>query len=152
MVPIWVHQTQAMAPMTQPSGDDLDDEDGDLLPGAASEQPRSGPIPVAVGDDAAGQRLDRVLAAAVPAVSRSRLQALIKDGQVQVGGAVCERPRLKLRGGEAILVTVPPPLAAEPAGEDIPLTVVFEDAHLIVINKPAGWWCIRRRDTLTVRS
>lgn len=95
-------------------------------------------LTLVAGDDARGQRIDRVLSAAVPDMSRSRLQGLIKAGQVTLDGeAVCD-PGTKVRGGQTMTVTLPPPVAAEPQGEDIPLTVVFEDRHLIVIDKPAG--------------
>lgn len=90
------------------------------------------------GADVKGQRLDRVLAAALPEISRSRLQGLIKDGQVAADDAVRADPGFKLRGGETLVITVPPPIAANPVGERIPLQVVYEDDHLIVIDKPAG--------------
>src|SRR5512136_230876 len=93
---------------------------------------------VVTGAEAKGQRLDRVLSACLPAISRSRLQALIRDGQVRSDGIIRVDPGFKLRGGETLILTVPPPAAAEPLGEAIPLTVLHEDAHLIVIDKPAG--------------
>jgi 23S rRNA pseudouridine1911/1915/1917 synthase len=88
--------------------------------------------------DAAGQRLDIFLTAQIGDVSRSRVQLLIDQGEVHVDGEPA-KPRLKLRGGERIEVTGdphPPPLKAIP--EAIPLDVVYEDADLAVINKPAG--------------
>jgi 23S rRNA pseudouridine1911/1915/1917 synthase len=97
-----------------------------------------GDVSVVAGDDAKGLRLDRVLAGLVPAVSRSRLQALIRQGHVLVDGAVSPDPSLKLRGGEVLALTLPPPQPAAPAAECIPLDVLYEDAHLIVIDKPAG--------------
>ena len=91
------------------------------------------------GADAAGQRLDQVLAAlAGPDLSRSRVQALIKAGQVTVGGKPATEPKLKLAGGEEIVVTLPPPEPAMPQGEDIPLDILFEDEEVIVVNKPPG--------------
>lgn len=95
-------------------------------------------ISYVAGDDVKGQRLDKVLATAFPAISRSRLQGLIKGGKVQADGAVCSDPGYKLRGADKLVLTVPHPVAAVPLGEAIPLTVVHEDAHLIVIDKPAG--------------
>jgi 23S rRNA pseudouridine1911/1915/1917 synthase len=86
----------------------------------------------------AGQRLDKALTALGSGLSRSRLQALAGEGCVTVDGAVARDAGLKVRAGQKLAVTVPPAQAAEPAAEDIPLDVVFEDAHLIVINKPAG--------------
>ncbi|MEX1147085.1 MAG: RluA family pseudouridine synthase [Sphingomonadales bacterium] len=88
--------------------------------------------------DAAGQRLDRVLAALADDISRSRLQALIEEGFVQVGGTVEPSPKRKLRGGETIILTLPLPRPSGVQAEDIPLDIVFEDAHLLVVNKPPG--------------
>lgn len=116
----------------------MDDDADDMAALSAEEPAASGPVVFAAGDEVKGQRLDRALAAAVPAISRSRLQALIKSGDVTVDGAVMMDPGLRLRGGEEVCVTVPPPSDAVPRGEDIPLHVVFEDRHLIVIDKPAG--------------
>ena len=91
------------------------------------------------GADATGQRLDQVLAAlAGPDLSRSRVQALIKAGQVTVGGRTVTEPKAKLSGGEEIVVNLPPPEPAMPQGEDIPLDILFEDDEVIVVNKPAG--------------
>ncbi|MEQ1616673.1 MAG: RluA family pseudouridine synthase [Hyphomicrobiaceae bacterium] len=91
-----------------------------------------------VGPDHAGQRLDRVLAASLSQFSRARLQGLIKAGAVRVGDAVVSDGSRKVREGEILEVQVPEAVAAEPEGEVIPLTIVFEDAHLLVIDKPAG--------------
>ncbi len=91
-----------------------------------------------VGPDHAGQRLDRVLAASLSQFSRARLQGLIKAGAVRVGDAVVSDGSRKVREGEILEVVVPEAVAAEPEGEVIPLTIVFEDAHLLVIDKPAG--------------
>ncbi|MGD0096093.1 MAG: RluA family pseudouridine synthase [Terracidiphilus sp.] len=88
--------------------------------------------------EAKGQRLDQFLVAQLEGVSRSRVQLLIDQGDVLVNGSV-EKASLKLRGGERIDITGEPhpaPLKAEP--EEIPLDVVYEDADLAVINKPAG--------------
>jgi 23S rRNA pseudouridine1911/1915/1917 synthase len=86
---------------------------------------------------AAGQRLDAWLARSLPALSRARLQALIADGHVLVDGAPA-RSSSRLRPGQDVLVRVPAPQPAEPQAEDIPLDVVHEDAHVIVVNKPPG--------------
>jgi len=87
--------------------------------------------------DAEGLRLDVWLARHVPSLSRARLQALISDGHVLVDGTA-PRPSARLRPGQAVVVRVPPPVAAEPGPEDIPLRVLHEDAHLLVVDKPAG--------------
>jgi 23S rRNA pseudouridine1911/1915/1917 synthase len=86
----------------------------------------------------AGQRLDTWLVSQLEGVSRARVQLLLSESKVLVNG-VFAKPSLKLRGGETIEVlgeATPPPLRAMP--EDIPLDIVFEDADLSVINKPAG--------------
>ena len=87
--------------------------------------------------DAAGQRLDRWLAVRVPDVSRSRLQELIEAGHVRVDGAT-RRPAHRLRGGEMVDLEIPPPPAEELIPEPIPLTIVHEDADVLVVDKPAG--------------
>lgn len=89
--------------------------------------------------EAAGQRLDQWLAAALgPDLSRSRVQALIRQGAVTVAGKLAEEPKRKLTAGETVEIVLPEPEPAEPEGEDIPLDILFEDDELIVINKPAG--------------
>ncbi|MGB6116828.1 MAG: RluA family pseudouridine synthase [Mesorhizobium sp.] len=90
-------------------------------------------------ENAAGQRLDQFLAAAAgPDLSRSRVQALIKAGAVTVNGRVATEPKTKLAGSEEIVIDAPPPAPPEPQGEDIALDVLYEDADVIVVNKPAG--------------
>src|SRR6185295_7748607 len=86
----------------------------------------------------AGWRLDRALAAAVPTLSRERLKALIRSGAVETAGHAIRDPATKVRGDENLSVAVPEPKPAHNAPQDIPLTVVFEDEHLLVVDKPAG--------------
>jgi 23S rRNA pseudouridine1911/1915/1917 synthase len=86
----------------------------------------------------AGQRLDRVLAARVPSLSRSRLKALILDGCVTVAGATILDPAAQVKSGDAVAIDLPAAEEARPRGEAIALTVVYEDAALIVIDKPKG--------------
>ena len=83
-------------------------------------------------------RIDRILAQAHPEISRARFQRLIVEGQVRVEGVVVTDSGHKVKAGQALTVTVPPPTPAEPSPENIWLDIVFEDKHLIVINKPAG--------------
>ena len=90
------------------------------------------------GPDEAPERLDRVLARSIPDISRSRLQALARAGHVAVDHVVSRDPSMKVPGGAELSVTIPPAVAAEPAGEAIALSVVYEDDDLIVIDKPAG--------------
>ncbi len=91
-----------------------------------------------VEDGMAAERLDRVLARLAGDLSRSRLQALIRDGQVMVDGAAVLDPGRKVVAGARIALAVPPPVAAEPAGEAMALLIVHEDDDVIVIDKPAG--------------
>ena len=86
----------------------------------------------------AGERLDRVLTAALPFLSRTRLKSLVEAGHVLADGIACDDPSYRVRGHERFTVSVPPPTPAEPEAQAIPLTVVFEDADVIVIDKPAG--------------
>ncbi|MFT5511585.1 MAG: 23S rRNA pseudouridine1911/1915/1917 synthase [Hyphomicrobiaceae bacterium] len=85
-----------------------------------------------------GNRLDRYLSGMIADISRQRLKALILDGQVSVDGTPKRDPAYKVRAGIAIEVLVPEPAPAAPLGEDISLNVAYEDAHLIVIDKPPG--------------
>ncbi len=91
-----------------------------------------------VPQEAAGQRLDQFLTAQLDGVSRSRVQLLLDQGDVLLDGQR-PKPSSKLRGGESIAITGEPrPAPLKAIAEDIPLNVVYEDAHLAVINKPAG--------------
>jgi 23S rRNA pseudouridine1911/1915/1917 synthase len=91
-----------------------------------------------VPQEGAGTRLDRWLAMNLPAFSRSRLQALVAAGDLELDGRVVTDAGHKLKAGQNLVLKVPPPVAAEPIAQDIPLDILFEDADLIVINKPAG--------------
>ena len=86
----------------------------------------------------AGWRLDRALAATIPTLSRERLKNLIRSGAVEAAGALVRDPALKMRGDERLTVTVPEPEPAHNEPQAIPLRVVFEDEHLLVVDKPAG--------------
>lgn len=91
-----------------------------------------------VGEDAAG-RLDVWLAGALePDLSRSRVKALIEAGAVSVNGVAVTEAKRKVRPGDRIELTMPEPEDPEPAGEAIPLDILYEDDDLIVINKQAG--------------
>ncbi len=85
----------------------------------------------------AGERLDVVVASAVEALSRSQAKRLIDDGFVLVDGAE-SKPAAKVRAGDEVEVTIPPPQAADLVPEPIPLDVLWEDEWLIAVNKPAG--------------
>ncbi|WP_151705142.1 23S rRNA pseudouridine(1911/1915/1917) synthase RluD [Nitrincola alkalilacustris] len=84
-----------------------------------------------------GMRLDQVVAQLFPDYSRSRLQSWIKDGQLTVDGKTL-RPRDKLSGGEQIKVSVLLEVQDQHAPQLIPLDIVYEDEHILVINKPSG--------------
>lgn len=101
--------------------------------------PRAGrrlSVTATTGD--AGTRIDRVLAAHCPALSRSRLQALIREGQVRHAGATISEPSARVKAGQTFAIIVPETTSPIPLGQPIALTVIFEDEHLIVIDKPSG--------------
>ncbi len=85
----------------------------------------------------AGQRLDQAMAKLFPDYSRSRLQQWVKQGLVTVDGQTC-RPRDKVQGGEQIKLEARLEEQVECSPQSIPLDLIFEDEHLLVINKPAG--------------
>src|ERR1700745_1252294 len=80
---------------------------------------------VTVSGDEGAVRLDRVLAAQLPELSRSRLKALILDGHVMVGTAAVRDPAYHVRPGETIIIDLPEPVEAEPGGEAIALDIVY---------------------------
>ena len=86
----------------------------------------------------AGWRLDRALAALLPIYSRERLKNLISAGQVVSDGQLVRDPALKVKADAAYRITVPAPAPAHNQAQDIPLQIVFEDDHLLVVDKPAG--------------
>ena len=91
-----------------------------------------------VRDDDAGQRVDRFLAKSLPELSRVRVQALIRNGQVTLGGRTISDASLRVKPGEIFSIIVPAAVADSAEGEAIALTVVHEDSDIIVIDKPAG--------------
>ena len=93
---------------------------------------------VSVDAEAAGGRLDAVLARGLPAFSRTRVKDLILAGAVAINGQTVTEPKLRVSEGDALLLSAPEPVDAEPEPENIPLDVLYEDADLIVIDKPAG--------------
>jgi 23S rRNA pseudouridine1911/1915/1917 synthase len=93
---------------------------------------------VTIAEGEPGGRLDRVLAARIPALSRSRLKALILAGQVAIAARTVRDPAAQVNSGDTVTVTLPEAEPAKPEAEDIPLDVVYEDDALIVIDKPKG--------------
>ncbi len=94
-------------------------------------------VSVSIPPEYAGQRLDQTLAGLLPDFSRSQIQKWIRSGNVLVDAAL-PRARDKVQGGEEVTVSVPREPAAAWEAQSIPLDVVFQDEHLLVINKPAG--------------
>ena len=97
---------------------------------------------VAFGLAAAGEsgpeRLDRLIAAELPELSRTQVQRLIEDGFVQVDAAVITKPALRVAGPAQVQVRIPPAAPSSHQAENIPLSIVYENADLLVIDKPAG--------------
>ncbi len=93
---------------------------------------------VTVESGEAGERLDRVLAAHVTALSRTRIKALVLAGRVAIGGSTIRDPGHRVNAGNRIAVAVPPPEPAAPEAEEMPLAIVYEDDALIIIDKPKG--------------
>jgi 23S rRNA pseudouridine1911/1915/1917 synthase len=102
----------------------------------ASAQAQSETVTVAA--ETTGERLDRLLAARIDALSRTRLKALILAGRVAIGGATIRDPGHRVNAGDTISVEVPPVEDDAVQGETIPLNVVYEDDELLVIDKPSG--------------
>lgn len=92
----------------------------------------------AIPPELAGQRLDKALAALLPHLTRSRIQQLIESGDVVLAGAPATSASRKVKAGESYHVTEPAPEPLDLQPLDLPLDIVFEDAHLLVINKPSG--------------
>lgn len=88
--------------------------------------------------EAKSDRLDRYLSQELAEFSRSRLQQLIEQGNVQINGNVCTSKKINLQTGDRLLVTIPQPIALDLQPEAIPLEILFEDDSLIIVNKPAG--------------
>ena len=86
----------------------------------------------------AGGRLDATLARALPAFSRNRVKDLILAGAVAINGETVAEPKFKVREGDELVLAAPEPVEAEPEPEDIPLSILYEDADLIVVDKAAG--------------
>jgi len=95
------------------------------------------PLLFVVDEAGAGARLDAWLARTVPELSRTRIKTLIAGGRVALDGKPA-RPSARVRPGQRVALEVKAPVAAEPEPEDIPITVLHEDADLLVVDKPAG--------------
>jgi 23S rRNA pseudouridine1911/1915/1917 synthase len=112
--------------------DDIElDDETENEPGLARR------LEIVFDEAAAGQRIDRVLAAATE-LSRMRIQALLGEGRITRDGAQITDASARTRAGQHIVIDIPPPVAAIPEPQDIPLSIVFEDEDMMVIDKPAG--------------
>ena len=101
----------------------------------------TGPHVFSVADGEEGKRLDRFLAdrfGSASGLSRTRLQSLITAGAVQVDGKPAGSANMRLDPTANVSLDIPRPVPAEPSAEAIPLAIVYEDDHLLVIDKPAG--------------
>jgi len=93
--------------------------------------------PVLLSADSAGARLDLFLVQKLPELSRSFIQKLIEDGHIKLNGKLA-RAGIRLKEGDTVSVVIPPPEPAALEAENIPLDIIYEDADLLVVNKPAG--------------
>lgn len=101
-------------------------------------EPSAETITLTASTDEAGTRADRYLAGAIGSLSRSRVKALMEAGQASRDGRPLTDPSEPVRAGSVYTLVIPPPESATPVAQDIPLTILFEDRHLIVLDKPAG--------------
>ena len=90
-----------------------------------------------VEQETAGQRIDRFLSGEDTGLSRSALQALVADGHVLCNGRLVAKS-MKLKAGDTIVLEIPDAKPIEAVPQDIPLEIVYEDEHLLVVNKPKG--------------
>ena len=95
------------------------------------------PIRLRASEESKNQRLDAFLASSLDGLTRSQAARLIESGEVAVNGRAVSKS-YKLAGGEDVAVTLPEPEPVEAVPQDIPLDVVYEDADVIVVNKPSG--------------
>ena len=95
-------------------------------------------VEIAIGAAEDGLRLDRALQQRLPEMSRTRLKQLILSEQIRQDGAVSRDPAQRVRCGQSFVVTLPAPDEPEPAAQAMALDIRFEDAHLLVLDKPAG--------------
>ena len=111
-------------------------EDDDLAPEGLDSGDMVARI-VAISPEAAGARLDKTLAEHVEDLSRARIQALMAQGLISLRGAVLSDASAKALAGD-YQILIPPPAPADPQPEAIPLSILYEDADLIVVEKPPG--------------
>lgn len=90
-----------------------------------------------VGDQTPHKRLDLYLTELLPELSRAQVQRSIKEGHIQVGG-ICARSSQRVVAGQELTIEIPPPKPSELKAEPIPLSILYEDRYLLVVDKPAG--------------
>lgn len=130
------HEQDKNIPELNPS---LDEEQDDVVEEEESaEQPNQRIVELAVPAGERPERIDQYLSRVIANTSRSKVQEAMAAGAVRVNGEVFSRPSYKIKGGDAITVTIPRPPRQRAEAEDIPLDIVFEDDQLLIINKPAG--------------
>ncbi len=88
--------------------------------------------------EAAGNRLDRYLSQKLPDLSRSRIQQLIEQGNVHLNEQICTTKKINVKLGDRIILEIPEIRPLEVQAEDIPLDILYEDDHILILNKPAG--------------
>ena len=103
-----------------------------------AETSRDGSIEVTIEVAEAGERLDRVLAAKLDRLSRSRLKSLIEEGRVRLAGATIEEPSYRVKPGQTFAIIIPDIVPALPAAQSLPLDILYEDSDVIVLMKPPG--------------
>jgi 23S rRNA pseudouridine1911/1915/1917 synthase len=91
-----------------------------------------------IDETSAGFRLDRALALAIPTVSRERIKRAIGAGDVMRGSVAVRDAATKVKAGEIYRLSLPSPIPLDALAQDIPLEIIFEDEHLLLVNKPAG--------------
>ena len=123
--------------INQPPDDSVDAHAETTLPASEAEQ-EAAPLSFTIDEGEAGTRLDAFLAARVEGLSRTRLKQSIEDGDVLVAGRTALKGSYKLRAGDQVELEMPAPPACDFTPEDIPLDIIYEDAWLVVLNKPAG--------------
>ena len=118
--------------------DDFEPDDEEAASGAGDAAVAGGPVTLTIGEDEASQRADQALASLLSGISRSQIQRLIKEGRVRLADRALSKASEVLPAGTVLTVDLPEPAVSEATPEDIPLDILFEDPHIIVVNKPAG--------------
>mgnify|MGYP001150796610 CR=1 FL=1 len=100
-----------------------------------------------VSDEERALRLDVFVSGKYPSLSRSQVKKMIEDGEIRINGSVVSKAGLKLKAGDVVEFIIRPAQPWQVTAQDIPLQILYEDRHLLVINKPAGMVVHPRRAT-----